>query len=128
MKALLRQTLTLGVSAALSWWVFLGLERPEPVSDVPAPEPLPVVLTPVALEASTVHVGGTLEEISASEREMYGGRHAERPYLIVCQQSQFDQTRAPRGQHTGYAEGLVVEHTLRRTWAEYPQAHSSGNL
>jgi phytoene dehydrogenase-like protein len=58
---------------------------------------------PVALEASTVHVGGTLEEISASEREMYGGRHAERPYLILCQQSQFDQTRAPRGQHTGYA-------------------------
>jgi phytoene dehydrogenase-like protein len=55
------------------------------------------------LEASTVHVGGTLEEIHASEREMYRGRHSERPYLIVCQQSQFDSTRAPGGHHTGYA-------------------------
>jgi len=58
---------------------------------------------PRCLEASTVHVGGTLEEICLSERHMYMGRHAERPYLIVCQQSQFDDTRAPAGQHTGYA-------------------------
>lgn len=58
---------------------------------------------PVCLEASTVHLGGTLEEICLSEREMYRGRHAERPYLIVCQQSQFDATRAPEGKHTGYA-------------------------
>jgi phytoene dehydrogenase-like protein len=58
---------------------------------------------PACLEASTVHVGGTLEEICASERDMYRGRHAERPYLIVCQQSQFDPSRAPAGRHTGYA-------------------------
>jgi len=58
---------------------------------------------PACLEASTVHVGGTLEEICASERDMYAGRHSERPYLIVCQQSQFDPTRAPAGRHTGYA-------------------------
>lgn len=58
---------------------------------------------PACLEASTVHVGGTLEEIAASERAMYRGRHAERPYLILCQQSQFDDTRAPAGSHTGYA-------------------------
>ena len=55
------------------------------------------------LEASTVHVGGTLEEICRSEREMYRGRMAERPYLILCQQSQFDASRAPEGSHTGYA-------------------------
>ena len=55
------------------------------------------------LEASTVHVGGTLEEIAASEAAMYRGEHAERPYLIACQQSQFDPERAPAGQHTGYA-------------------------
>jgi phytoene dehydrogenase-like protein len=54
-------------------------------------------------DASTVHVGGTLEEISASERDMYRGRHAERPFLILCQQSEIDATRAPAGQHTGYA-------------------------
>ena len=58
---------------------------------------------PRCLEASTVHVGGTLEEICASERDMYRGRHSERPYLIVCQQSEFDDTHAPEGKHTGYA-------------------------
>lgn len=55
------------------------------------------------LEASTVHVGGTLEEICASEHDMAHGRHAERPFLILCQQSQFDPSRAPAGKHTGYA-------------------------
>jgi phytoene dehydrogenase-like protein len=54
-------------------------------------------------EASTVHVGGTLEEICASERDMYRGRHSERPFLILCQQSEIDPTRAPAGKHTGYA-------------------------
>jgi phytoene dehydrogenase-like protein len=54
-------------------------------------------------EASTVHVGGTLEELCASERDMYRGRHSERPFLILCQQSEVDATRAPEGQHTGYA-------------------------
>jgi phytoene dehydrogenase-like protein len=48
-------------------------------------------------------VGGTLEEICASERDMYRGRHADRPYLILCQQSHFDPSRAPEGKHTGYA-------------------------
>jgi len=58
---------------------------------------------PACLEASTVHVGGTLEEICRSEREMFRGRHPERPYLIVCQQSQIDPSRAPEGRQTGYA-------------------------
>jgi phytoene dehydrogenase-like protein len=58
---------------------------------------------PACLEASTVHVGGTLEEIARSERDMYRGRHTERPFLILCQQSAFDPSRAPEGKHTGYA-------------------------
>jgi phytoene dehydrogenase-like protein len=58
---------------------------------------------PTCREASTVHVGGTLEEICASERDMYRGRISERPYLIVCQQSEIDPSRAPAGKHTGYA-------------------------
>ena len=53
--------------------------------------------------ASTVHVGGTLEQIADSERAAWEGRQPERPYLIVCQQSAVDGTRAPPGQHTGYA-------------------------
>lgn len=71
---------------------------------------------PACLEASTVHVGGTLEEIYASERDMFRGRHSDRPYLIVCQQSQFDPSRAPEGQHVGYAychvpHGSAVDRT-----------------
>ena len=58
---------------------------------------------PRCLEASTVHVGGSLEEIAVSERAAWRGEHAERPFLIVVQQSQFDPSRAPAGRHTGYA-------------------------
>jgi phytoene dehydrogenase-like protein len=58
---------------------------------------------PRCRQASTVHVGGSLAEIEASERDMFAGRHAERPFLIVCQQSEIDPSRAPAGRHTGYA-------------------------
>ncbi len=58
---------------------------------------------PACLAASTVHVGGTLEEIAAAEAAVWRGEHPERPFLIVCQQSQLDATRAPAGKHTGYA-------------------------
>ena len=57
---------------------------------------------PRVLEASTVHVGGTLEEIAASEAEVWRGRHPERPFVMVVQQSQFDPSRAPPGKQTGY--------------------------
>src|SRR5262249_11624792 len=58
---------------------------------------------PRCLEASTVHVGGTFEEIAAAEAAVWRGEHAERPFLLVCQQSQFDPARAPVGKHTGWA-------------------------
>jgi len=53
--------------------------------------------------AGTVHVGGTLEEISLSERLIWQGRVSDRPYAIVVQQSLFDDTRAPEGKHTMWA-------------------------
>jgi phytoene dehydrogenase-like protein len=53
--------------------------------------------------ATTVHVGGTLDEIAASERDAWHGRTSDRPYLILCQQSHADPSRAPAGKHTGYA-------------------------
>ena len=53
--------------------------------------------------AGTVHVGGTLEEISASERDAYEGRHCERPFILCGQQSVADPTRAPAGKHTLWA-------------------------
>jgi phytoene dehydrogenase-like protein len=53
--------------------------------------------------AGTVHVGGALAEIAASEAEVAAGGHPERPYVLVAQQSLFDRTRAPEGSHTLWA-------------------------
>ena len=55
------------------------------------------------LDASTVHVGGTIEELAASEAAMYRGEHAEKPFVLVVQQSELDRSRAPEGKQTGYA-------------------------
>jgi phytoene dehydrogenase-like protein len=58
---------------------------------------------PLCARAGTVHLGATLDEISASERAPHAGELAERPYVIVAQQSLFDSTRAPSGKHTAWA-------------------------
>ena len=34
---------------------------------------------------------------------MWRGKHPERPFVLVAQQSLFDRTRAPEGKHTGWA-------------------------
>ena len=53
--------------------------------------------------AGTVHLGGTLEEIVASERAVGRGEHSRHPYVLVAQQSLIDPTRAPPGAHTLWA-------------------------
>jgi phytoene dehydrogenase-like protein len=53
--------------------------------------------------AGTLHLGGTLEEIAAGEREVWAGRHPERPFVLVAQPSLFDSQRAPKGKHTLWA-------------------------
>lgn len=58
---------------------------------------------PACARAATVHLGGTLEEIAASEAATCRGEHVEKPYVLVAQQSLFDRTRAPEGKHTGWA-------------------------
>jgi phytoene dehydrogenase-like protein len=58
---------------------------------------------PECARAATVHVGGTLEEIAASEAAIWRGEEAERPFVLVAQQSLFDDTRAPDGKHTLWA-------------------------
>lgn len=55
------------------------------------------------LRAGTVHVGGTLAEIAASERQVWRGEPSPRPYVLVGQQSLFDATRAPAGKQTVWA-------------------------
>jgi len=54
-------------------------------------------------KAGTVHLGGTFEEIAVSEETMANGRHPDKPYVLVAQQSIGDESRAPEGQHTGWA-------------------------
>ena len=55
------------------------------------------------LKASTVHLGGTLNEIAKSEKDAWQGKHSDKPFVLIAQQSQFDDTRAPKGKHTGWA-------------------------
>jgi phytoene dehydrogenase-like protein len=54
-------------------------------------------------EAGTVHLGGTLEEIAAVERQVHDGECPERPFVLIAQSSLFDPTRAPKGKHTVWA-------------------------
>ncbi len=54
-------------------------------------------------KAGTVHVGGTLEEIRASELDAYEGRVSDAPFVLAAQQSVCDPSRAPAGKHTLWA-------------------------
>lgn len=56
-----------------------------------------------AHQAGTLHLGGTLGELTEAERAAHDGRVAERPYVLVAQQSLFDASRAPLGKHTLWA-------------------------
>src|SRR5205085_1471251 len=58
---------------------------------------------PECARAATVHVGGSSDEIFASEKAASEGRHAEHPFIILAQPSLFDETRAPAGKHTAWA-------------------------
>lgn len=53
--------------------------------------------------AVTVHLGGTLEEIAASERAVWDGQAPERPFVLLSQPSLFDPSRAPAGQQAVWA-------------------------
>jgi phytoene dehydrogenase-like protein len=55
------------------------------------------------LEAGTVHLGGTLQEIEASEEDADHGRVSERPFILLAQQSRFDRSRVPDGKETAWA-------------------------
>lgn len=55
------------------------------------------------LDASTVHVGGTFEQIADAEAAVWRGEHPQKPFVLVCQQSEFDSSRAPEGKQTGLA-------------------------
>ena len=73
---------------------------------------------PACQHAATVHVGGTIDEIAASEHAVSSGRIPEAPFVLTAQQSLFDETRAPAGRHTFWAychvpNGSSVDMTTR---------------
>ena len=57
---------------------------------------------PEVARGGTVHLGGTFDEIAASEREPWRGRLSDRPFVLLAQPSLFDDTRAPEGRHTAW--------------------------
>jgi phytoene dehydrogenase-like protein len=55
------------------------------------------------LLAGTVHVGGSMESIALSEREVWQNKAPQNPFVIVAQPTLFDDTRAPKGMHIAWA-------------------------
>jgi phytoene dehydrogenase-like protein len=53
--------------------------------------------------AGTVHLGGSFEEIAASERAAWSGSQTDRPFVLLTQPTLFDPSRAPEGRHTAWA-------------------------
>ncbi|MGC3945844.1 MAG: NAD(P)/FAD-dependent oxidoreductase [Chryseolinea sp.] len=54
-------------------------------------------------EAGTVHIGNTFEEIAHSEDKAWNNGHAEKPFVLLTQQSVFDASRADGRHHTVWA-------------------------
>ena len=71
-------------------------------------DPIPWV-NPSVSQSATVHVGGTLEEIAASERAAWEHRPPERPFVLLTQPTLFDSTRAPDRKHVAWAYCHVPE-------------------
>jgi len=53
--------------------------------------------------AATVHLGGTMEEIAASEAAPLTGEMPEKPFVLLVQPTLFDPSRAPEGGHSAWA-------------------------
>ena len=58
---------------------------------------------PECARAGTLHLGGTIEEVVASEASHVRGELHDRPFVLFVQPTVFDPTRAPAGKHTAWA-------------------------
>jgi phytoene dehydrogenase-like protein len=65
-------------------------------------EPIPFT-NPDCRQAGTVHLGNTIEEITAAEQLTSEGKHQQKPFVLLAQPSIFDNSRAPEGKHTAWA-------------------------
>jgi phytoene dehydrogenase-like protein len=86
-----------GRRRALNWGAGPGIFKLDWALDGPVPW-----TDPHSREAGTVHVAGTFQEVMQSEQSVADGEHAERPFVLLAQQSLFDPTRAPEGKHTAW--------------------------
>ncbi|MET0190004.1 MAG: NAD(P)/FAD-dependent oxidoreductase, partial [Pseudonocardia sediminis] len=73
---------------------------------------------PDCRRAGTLHLGGSLDELSLSEAEVEAGRHPDAPYVLVVQGTVMDPTRAPAGHHTLWAYCHVPNGSDRDMTAE----------
>jgi phytoene dehydrogenase-like protein len=62
---------------------------------------------PEVARAATVHLGGALEELLATNAAVERGILPERPFVLLAQHTLFDPTRAPEGRHTAWAYAHV---------------------
>jgi phytoene dehydrogenase-like protein len=58
---------------------------------------------PECARASTVHIGGTMEQVAEAENATRHDRLAEHPFILLSQPTLFDSTRAPEGKHIAWA-------------------------
>jgi phytoene dehydrogenase-like protein len=58
---------------------------------------------PRASRAATVHLAGTLDEVSRAERTVHDGALADEPFVLFVQPTLFDPSRAPAGKHIAWA-------------------------
>ena len=73
---------------------------------------------PRCLQAGTVHLGGGFDEVVSAEAMVGRGEHPERPFVLLCQPTVSDPSRAPVGKHIGWAychvpNGSTVDMTER---------------
>ncbi|QNL50410.1 NAD(P)/FAD-dependent oxidoreductase [Olivibacter sp. SDN3] len=57
----------------------------------------------ICLNAGTVHIGNTFSEIAEAEYQTWHGRHPEKPFVLLAQQSLFDTKRTKEGKQIVWA-------------------------
>jgi phytoene dehydrogenase-like protein len=73
---------------------------------------------PECSRAATVHLAGKLESLVASENAIWQGQIVDEPFVLLVQPTLFDCSRAPAGNHIGWAychvpHGSTVDMTSR---------------
>lgn len=74
-----------------------------------------------AREASVVHTGDNLDDLSAFTNQVRAGDLPDNPYLVVGQQTLADPSRAPEGKHTLWAYSRVPN-AMEGGWPRHAEA------